>query len=1384
MQYSRNIFSRRIQNGVVRATFPLTGFLTILCALCLAFGTQAQSTYENYTFVTVVGPGDAGPGFVDGIRTSARFGNPVGIARDGAGNLYVADSFQNTIRKIAPNGLVTTLAGLAGFAGTNDGIGAAARFNTPYGIAVGNDGTVYVADSNNHTIRKILPSGVVTTLAGSAGNPGTANGTGTAAKFNLPRGLVVDANNNLFVADTSNNAIRKITPAGVVTTFAGTIGFSGSANKTGTSASFNLPVGITMDAQSNLYVADWQNSLVRKITPAAAVSTVAGDLNDATEADGTNSTAHFHGPFGITVNGTDGLYVVDSVGETIRKVTFDGVVTTIAGSANQSGAVDAVGTAARFRSPSGIVSDGQTNFYVCDFGNNAIRQIVPDFTVTVFAGAFGGSGSVDATGNAARFKFPADIAFDNNGNGYISDLGNNTIRKMAPDGTVTTLAGVAGASGTNDGTGAAARFFNPIGLALDQNGNIFVADSANNTVREVTPLGTVSTVAGLGGSANTGTNNGTGSDARFNDPFGIALDTNGNIFVADTHNHEIREITPGGVVTTFAGSPVGIFGTNDGVGTSAQFDFPEGIALDGNGNFYVADDGSSAIRKIAPDTSVSTFAGIPGTTGSADGAGSASTFNFPFGMAVDSAGNVYVGDTANNVIRKITPAGVVTTIGGLAGQPGSADGTGSDARFDAPEGVSVDSQGNVYVADSSNHSIRKGNPALPDMPVIDFTNADTGVTCHFSISNKTTTSWSWSFIRQPAASTNQIIGANTDTPTFTPDVEDIYIVQFQGWDNSGRTVIHRITIQAHNGNRLTVLTKGGGTVKPNLNGSHLQIGNVYSMTAKAVPGSTFSNWTAIIGTNGPFVFTNSPAISFPMSNDLTLTANFIDHQNPTLLITSPKSAQFASNAQFTATGTAKDNDRVAAVYYQLNGGVWTNATGTNNWSANLVLNPGTNAVLAYAQDPSGRVSTTNRATLNYVPSVRLNITGTGSGTLVPAYNGALLAVGTNYTITIKPSAGFIFSNWLDHAGNLLSTNPTLTFTMQSNTAFFVNLNSNHFYWARGNYAGLFFDTNNLTATNAGFFSAAVTPTASFTAKILVGGSTVSFSGQFSSNGVFSSTFVSKGFNTPFTVQLQLDLSGAGTITGTIANSGWSVPLLANQDIYSTANPPSQQFQRFALVIPGDDEDSSNQPGGNSFGTVILDGVGGVSIIGSLADGSPVAQQTFISKDGSWPFYISSAGGQGVTLGWLTFSPGQRGTLSGQVYWERLPQANASLYPAGFNFTNGITVAGSFFDYFFNVPTLIVPNGGQLVLQQAAISPALTNYFTLTVQGAKDIVTSTNQMKLNITFLTGAFKGTVVNPANNLSIPISGVILTNQNAGFGYFINSNQSGSVFFSTNAP
>ena len=329
-----------------------------------------------------------------------------------------------------------------------------------------------------------------------------------------------------------------------------------------------------------------------------------------------------------------------------------------------------------------------------------------------------GSGSVNS--NAAvltvtaapsvGFGLPFGVAVDAAGNVYVANVTSNTISKITPAGVVSTLAGSIGSTGSTDGTGSAARFNQPTGVAVDAAGNVYVADQSNHTIRKITPAGVVSTLAGLAGS--TGSTDGTGSAARFNRPFGVAVDAAGTVYVADSNNHTIRTITPAGVVSTLAGL-AGIFGSTDGTGSAARFNGPFGVAVDAAGTVYVGEGGGlgNTIRKITPAGVVSTLAGLAGSFGSADGTGSAARFSGPVGVAVDAVGNVYVADANNDTIRKITSAGVVSTLAGLAGSAGSADGTGSAARFSSPKGVAVDAAGNVYVADTVNESIRKITPA-------------------------------------------------------------------------------------------------------------------------------------------------------------------------------------------------------------------------------------------------------------------------------------------------------------------------------------------------------------------------------------------------------------------------------------------------------------------------------------------------------------------------------------------------------------------------------------------------------------------------------------------------------------------------------------------------
>jgi hypothetical protein len=675
------------------------------CLCCLTVRILAQSTYsEAYTFSTLAGY--SGSGSADGAGDNARFYRPSGATADGAGNIYVADTANHTVRKITPAGVVTTLAGLAGAGGSADGTAGTALFNSPKGVAADSAGNVYVADTSNHTIRRITVAGVVSTIAGLAGFFGTNDGTGSAARFSNPSGLAVDSAGNVYVADTDNHTIRKVTPAGSVSTLAGQAGWYGSADGTGGNARFYGPWGVAVDGTTNVYVADTQNFTIRKITVAGVVSTLAGLPNSPGGTnDGAGSAARFYLPRGLALDGATNIYVADYGGATIRKITPSGIVSTLAGLGWTHGSVDGTGSNARFNWPSGVAVDSVGNVSVADERDNMIRKITSAGVVSTLAGLAGSVGSADGTGDHARFSSPVGVAVDSVGNVYAADYWIHTIRKITSAGVVSTLAGLAGFAGTNDGTGSNARFNGPLGVAVDSAGTVYVADYDSHTIRKVTPAGVVSTLAGRAGY--NGTNDGIGSNARFYYPEGVAVDSTGIVYVGDTINHTIRKITPSGIVSTLAGlarNP----GSADGVGSNAQFNRPSLLATDSGGHVYVADMMNQTIRKITPSGIVSTLAGLVGSYGSADGTGSDARFNWPMAVAVDSADHVYVADALNYTIRKITPSGMVRTLAGLAGSEGSDDGTGSAARFNHPEGVAVDSAGNVYVADTGNNTIRKG----------------------------------------------------------------------------------------------------------------------------------------------------------------------------------------------------------------------------------------------------------------------------------------------------------------------------------------------------------------------------------------------------------------------------------------------------------------------------------------------------------------------------------------------------------------------------------------------------------------------------------------------------------------------------------------------------
>lgn len=628
-----------------------------------------------YSLVTTLA-GSWGSEPRDSLATPASFDMPLFVAADGAGNLFVADTNNNKIRRVLRNGQVNTL--------------THASINQPRGIARDAAGTLYVVAYGDNTVLRVDTRGYTTLIAGSS-TPGDQDGTGSAAGFRQPEGIAVAADGTLYVADTYNHKIRKITPAGEVTTLAGSN--VGSRDGIGSQASFDSPTGITLDASGRtLYIGDSGAHKIRQINLATReVSTLAGTGSEGS-LDAVGTAASFIHPQGVTLDASGStLYVADYGNHKIRKITLaTGAVGTLAGS-GRAGAANGAGTAASFDHPFGLATGTQGQIYVADSDNHLIRQITPEGVVSTWAGS-GTRGDAD---NGGLVSQPMRVATDLQGNAYVLDISPGifrfdppitAIRKVTPDGIVSTLADPSKTTSFGD----------MLAMAADAQGNVYISDAQHHIIHRVSASGAVTQFAGSGSS---GAGDGVGLNASFLSPLALATDPDRTtLYVADAGNRNIRKIALAtGAVSTLAGPGIGNY--REGSAESAPLAGRNLIAADAGGNVHVLGQSTLSISKINVAGVISVVAGS-GAEQSVDGSGLAASFSFPAGIAVDRSGTLYVAEYIGR-LRQITPAGDVSTLVGrtvIDDHSGSiVDGPLADARLTDTWSIAIDAEGRLIV---------------------------------------------------------------------------------------------------------------------------------------------------------------------------------------------------------------------------------------------------------------------------------------------------------------------------------------------------------------------------------------------------------------------------------------------------------------------------------------------------------------------------------------------------------------------------------------------------------------------------------------------------------------------------------------------------------------
>ncbi len=675
---------------------------------------------QSLTVSTVAGTTRFVPG---AAATSTPLRRPFGVAQDSAGNIYIADADDNRVFGIGVDGKITPIAGTgeAGFSG-DKGAATDAQLDSPRALRLDGKGGLLIGDYNNNRIRKVvLATGTITTVAGNGKFPSSGD-KGPATQAGLdPNDFALDAAGNIYIADNLNNRIRKVSVTdGTITSIAGA-GIAGDAGDTGpaVSAALDGPTGISVDSQGIVYFADYYNDRVRMVNQKTGIiDTFAGTGFLGIGGDeGPARMADLALVLGTAVEANGNVLILGF--NNIRRVTVaDGKIHFVCGSTDVLGFSGDGGlvSSAVFAFPLYVAAAANGDILLSDTGNFRVRRIRSNVINTVAGRSI--DDGIPAT--TAFLNAPVSAIPDGKGGFLISDTGDNRIRDVSAAGVISNVFGN-GVRGTDPG-----ELDSPGDVAMDAAGNLFIADTGNDRVLRIAQGATQPTVVAGGNGTGYSGDGSFASRARLDSPSSVAVDAAGNLFIADYGNARVRKVDTDGNITTVAGSGIATFGADGGAATAAGVS-PIGIAIDSAGNLLIADSINNRVRKVDMKTHIITTiagSGLPGSTGDG-GLATLARLNDPEGVAVDAAGTVYIADSGNHLLRAVTGTTIRTVAGTGASQSQAESGSSVGVNLD-PVGVTAAPDGSIYIADFGNDRIRKMLAAKPALLSISFGDGQSG----------------------------------------------------------------------------------------------------------------------------------------------------------------------------------------------------------------------------------------------------------------------------------------------------------------------------------------------------------------------------------------------------------------------------------------------------------------------------------------------------------------------------------------------------------------------------------------------------------------------------------------------------------------------------------